>query len=157
MMDDNLEERAKRFKEQMGKHAEKLHPGGKMKTVKTSDIKDAPIRHESLPPKMLKTLKLLYDDVGRYVQPTLEQWELGFMRDTHPEREVTAWCRIAFAWHDFHKRYHGDKRLRDEEEKKLVGALSMISCGITDVKELRLPESTGRRLLKCYLDAGDEQ
>ena len=156
-MDDNLEERAKRFKEQMGKHAEKLHPGGKMKTVKTSDIKDAPIRHESLPPKMLKTLGQLYDDVGRYVQPTLEQWELGFMRDTHPEREVRVWCGIAMAWHIFHKRHTGYERLRDEEEKKLVSALSMISCGTTDVKELRLPESTGRRLLECYLDAKKDQ
>ena len=29
---------------------------------------------------------------------TLEQFEVGFMRDMHPESEVALWCSITAAW-----------------------------------------------------------
>jgi len=32
---------------------------------------------------------------------TLEQFEVGFMRDMHPEREVDVWCSITAAWLDY--------------------------------------------------------
>ena len=36
--------------------------------------------------------------IGRYVGLTLEQFEIEFMRDMHPQKEVALWFRIAKAW-----------------------------------------------------------
>ena len=55
--------------------------------VKLSELEEGPIRHE-LDPEAQKIARYTYNLVGKYVQPTLEQWELGFMRDAHPRREL---------------------------------------------------------------------
>jgi hypothetical protein len=61
-------------------------------------LRPGPIRHESLPPELLALIGAVFEVVGPYLHFTLEQFEVGFMRDAHPEREVTLWCRIAKAW-----------------------------------------------------------
>ena len=43
-----------------------------------------PIRHKSLPPDQLGQIRAVYDVIGPYVGMTLEQFEIGFMRDMHP-------------------------------------------------------------------------
>jgi hypothetical protein len=42
-----------------------------------------PIRHKSLPPDLLGQIRAVYDVIGPYVGMTLEQFEIGFMRDMH--------------------------------------------------------------------------
>ena len=126
------------------------------KEVKVSVLKPGPFRHESLPPEIHQTLSVLYESVGRYIDPTLEQWELGFMRDAHPEREVALWSKIAFAWREYHLRYTGGDRLDDVEEKQIVGFLVLLSMGVTNVPESKLPETTKQRLHSCYLNAAND-
>ena len=126
------------------------------KEVKVSVLKPGPIRHESLPPEMLETLKALYDSVGRYMDPTREQWELGFMRDANPAREMEGWSKIAFAWREYHLRYTGGDRLDDVAEKQIVGFLVLLSRGVTNVPESKLPETTKQRLHSCYLNAAND-
>jgi hypothetical protein len=41
---------------------------------------------------------------------TLEQFEIDFMRDMHPEREVAIWCGIAKAWLAYHEDFLGNER-----------------------------------------------
>ena len=71
-------------------------------------LRPGPIRNESLPPELLEQIKAVFDVVGPYISMTLEQFEVGFMRDTHPESEVACGaasrlcvaglhCRIAVA------------------------------------------------------------
>jgi hypothetical protein len=81
---------------------------------------------------------------------TLEQFEIGFMRDMHPEREVALWCNITLAWVDYHEKYLGGDTLPEEDENKLLGTLVVISAGVDDVSKLKVPAEVGRRLLECY-------
>jgi hypothetical protein len=83
---------------------------------------------------------------------TLEQFEIGFMRDMHPESEVALWCRITKAWLAYHEDFLGNETLPNDEERKLLGALIAISTGIEDVSKLNVPVEVGRRLVKCYDD-----
>ena len=42
--------------------------------------------------------------VGHYIEPTLEKWTLGFMREWHVVKEVMIWHRFAFAFVMYHRR-----------------------------------------------------
>jgi hypothetical protein len=117
-------------------------------------LRPGPIRHESLVPDLLGQIKAVYDVIGPYLGMTLEQFEIDFMRDMHPEREVALWCRIAKACLAYHEDFLGNETLPNEEERKLLGALVAISTGVEDVSKLNVPVEVGRRLLKCYDDPG---
>jgi hypothetical protein len=116
-----------------------------------------PIRHKSLPPDLLGQIRAVYDVIGLHIDMTLEQFEVDFMRDMRPEREVSLWCRIAKAWLAYHEDFLGNETLPNEEERKLLGALVAISTGVEDVSKLNVPVEVGRRLIQCYENpAGDK-
>ena len=94
--------------------------------------------------------------IGRYIGMTLEQFEIGFMRDMHPESEVALWCSITAAWLAYHEKFLGDETLPDEQERNMLGALIAISTGVDGVTKLNVPEEVGRRLLQCYDELGKE-
>jgi hypothetical protein len=120
--------------------------------VDPSQLRPGPIRHESLPPELLEQIKAVYDVIGPYLDMTLEQFEIGFMRDMYPESEVVLWFRITKAWLAYHEDFLGNETLPNEEERKLLGALIAISTGIEDVSKLGVPVEVGRRLVQCYDD-----
>ena len=120
--------------------------------VDPRQLRPGPIRHGSLPPELLEHIKAVYDLIGPYIGMTLEQFEVGFMRDMHPECEVGLWIRITKAWLAYHEDYLGNETLPNEEERKLLGALTAISTGIIDVAKLNVPVEVGRRLIQCYDD-----
>jgi len=117
-------------------------------------VRPGPIRHESLPPELLEHIKAVFDVIGPYIGMTLEQFEIGFMRDMHPASEVTLWWGITKSWLAYHYKFLNDDVLPDDEEKKLLSALIAISTGVQNVKKLGVPVKVGRRLLKCYDDLG---
>ena len=126
--------------------------------VDPKQLRPGPIRHESLPPELLDQIKAVFDVIGPYIGITLEQFEIGFMRDMHPESEVALWFRITKAWLAYHEDFLANETLPDEDEKKMLGALVAISTGINDVARLNVPEEVGRRLIECYADpAGDQR
>ena len=118
--------------------------------IDPSKLRPGPIRNESLPPELLEQIKAVFDVIGPYINMTLEQFEIGFMRDMHPESEVALWCSITAAWLAYHEKYLNDETPSDEEERKLLGALIAISTGVEDVAKLNVPTVVGRRLLRCY-------
>jgi hypothetical protein len=124
--------------------------------VDPRDLRPGPIRHETLPPDLLEHVQAVYDVIGPYLNTTLEQFEIGFMRDADPKSEVALWCNITSAWIAYHEKYLGEEPLPDEEEKKLVGALVAISAGVEDVAGLGVPVEVGRRLLECYDESGED-
>jgi hypothetical protein len=63
--------------------------------VDLSKLRPGPIRHKSLSPGLLEHIEAVHDVVGPYLDTTLEQFEIGFMRDANPEDEVAVWCSIA--------------------------------------------------------------
>ena len=121
-------------------------------------LRPGPIRHESLPPQLLEQIEAVFGVIGPYLGMTLEQFEVGFMRDMHPESEVALWFKITKAWLAYHEDFLGNETLPNEEERKLLGALIAISTGIEDVSKLKVPVEVGRRLIRCYADpAGDHR
>lgn len=121
-----------------------------------SQLNPGPIRHDSLPPELLEHIKAVYDVVGPYMDTTLEQFEIGFMRDSDPESEVVVWCSIVAAWIAYHEQYLDDHYLSEDEEKKLLAALISISTGVDDVHMLGVSEDVGTKLLNCYEALGEE-
>ena len=115
-----------------------------------------PIRNEPLHPELLEQIKAVFDEIGPYIDMPLEQFEIVFMRDMHPESEVALWCSITAAWLVYHEKFLVDKTLPDEEERKLLGALIAIATGVEDVTKLDVPVEVGSRLLQCYNDLGKE-
>jgi hypothetical protein len=124
--------------------------------VDPKELRPGPIRQESLPPDLLELIRSAYDVIGPYLNATLEQFEVGFLRDADPKMEVALWCSITAAWIAYHEKYLGGELLPDEEEKKLVGALIAISFGVEDVAELGVPVEVGRRLLECCDELGED-
>jgi hypothetical protein len=126
-------------------------PKGRMEKVNIADLKPGPIQHKSLPDKLLKNIRTLYEMVGHYSCSTLEEWEIGFMRDTRPEREVAVWSRVALAWMKYHKLYLNNKILSDDKESDLVNVLVSFSLGANDNP---LEELVGKdivvKLKECY-------
>jgi hypothetical protein len=113
-------------------------------------LRPGPIRHESLPRKLLEQIKAVHGQIGSYLGVTLEQFEIGFMRDLHPENEVALWCSVTAAWLTYHEKFLEDEPLPDKDEKKLLAALIAISTGVEDVNKLGVPADVGHRLLECY-------
>jgi hypothetical protein len=83
---------------------------------------------------------------------TLEQFEVGFMRDLHPQSEVALWCSITAAWLAYHEKHLRDETLPDDRERKLLGALIAISIGFEHLAKFDVPVEVGRRHLQCYDD-----
>src|SRR5262249_29156080 len=102
-----------------------------------------PISHKSLPPDLLGQIRAVYDVIGRHVGMTLEEFEIDFMRDMHPEREVAMWCGIAKAWLAYNEDFLENKTLPDEEERRLLGALVAISTGVEDLSKFNVPVEVG--------------
>jgi hypothetical protein len=126
--------------------------------VDPRQLRPGPIRHESLPPELLEQIGAVFGVIGPYLNMTLEEFEIGFMRDMHPESEVCLWFRITKAWLAYHEDFLGNERLPNEEERTLLGALIAISTGVEDVSKLNVPVQVGRRLACCYDDpAGDHR
>jgi hypothetical protein len=118
--------------------------------IDPNKLRPGPIRHKSLPPKLLKIIRSVYEVVGPYLNTTLEQFEIGFMREMRPEKEVAVWCKITTAWIGYHEQFLDEQLQSDKEETKLLGALIAISSGVEDVEKLAVPIEVGRRLMECY-------
>ena len=128
------------------------HHKSEPERIDRSRLRPGPIRHESLSPELLDQIKAVFDVIGPYLGMTLEEFEIGFMRDMHPESEVALWFRITKAWLAYHEDFLGNETLPSEEERKLLGALIAISTGIEDVSKLNVPVEVGRKLIECYDD-----
>lgn len=61
-------------------------------------IKQSRIKHPALSEALLPRIQAIHDRIRDVYDVTLEQFEIAFMRDADPEREVTVWERIAAAF-----------------------------------------------------------
>jgi len=87
----------------------KLHPGK--------------IKHERLDPKWEQVARHTFQVVGYLVKPTYEQWELDFLRDQNPQKELFLWLVISDA---FEAAVLGRP---DLDEITILGDLILISTG----------------------------
>ena len=75
----------------------KVRLGDLMEAMASGAIRPGPIRHKTLSAEMLRDIRDCYDRAGKYWVRTLEEFEIGFMRDAEPEIEIAVWKRIANA------------------------------------------------------------
>ncbi len=71
---------------------------GKVEMVDPTKLKPGPIRHESLDEADQAIARFTFAVLGHFQCPTFEQWELGFLRDMHPRRELVIWLRFSIAF-----------------------------------------------------------
>jgi hypothetical protein len=127
----------------------------KRKPAKPSKPKPSPIHHVHLPDELLKQIAAIYKSLGPYLGTTLEQFEIGFLQDMHPVREIALWIKIEAAWRSYHAKFLPDRSPSKEEEKKLVSAFIAIATGITDSVTLGVSPDVARKLLDCFAHASD--
>ena len=112
------------------------------------------IRHETLSPQLLVQIKAVYDVIGPYLDTNLEQFELKFMRDLHPEKEAAIWIVITTVWFSYHEKYLNNETLADEDERSLLDALLLLTTGADQASTMNVPEDVGRKLRQCYDSLG---
>jgi len=101
--------------------------------VPVGKIKPGPLRHKrGLSPLLEQIGRMLYSKVGHFVYPSFEQWEIGFMRDMHPWREILIWEAIART-HDLYLAKHPDADMQQP-----VGTIVSISLGHVSEKETKV-------------------
>ena len=122
----------------------------KPEKIDLSQLRPGPIRHETLPQELLDRIRAVHKLIGAHLNMSLEMFEIGFMRDAHPEREVAIWSSIAGAWVRYHEQFTGERPLPNGDDKSLLGALIQISSGIDDPADLQVPPEIGTRLIACY-------
>ena len=70
------------------------------RTLTSAELKKivpGPIQHSALDPFLTEWARKLFERAGYLVQPAFELWELNFMRDIDPVREIFIWESIARA------------------------------------------------------------
>ncbi len=115
---------------------------GEIRKVPLEDITQGPIRHKKgLTPLLEELARAIFAKVGHFVYPTFEQWDLGFMRDMHPWREILIWENIARAF-DLYVAEHPEAA----NSEQIVGTIVSISTGYVSENETE----TEKELRKLY-------
>ena len=91
--------------------------------IPVEQLHAGPIRHKKLNRDDLAVARYTHRKIGRYNCPTMEQWELGFLRDANPRQELAIWLRMAFALDDYCQKHPKANR------KTTAALLIKLSCG----------------------------
>jgi hypothetical protein len=76
----------------------KIANTGEIKEVDIDSLKTGPIRTTDFSDALLERIGVIHAIIKDVCCPNLEQFEVGFMHDANPEREVARWERIAVAY-----------------------------------------------------------
>lgn len=106
-----------------------------LEEIPIDKISIGPLKHETLSDDHIARIKQIYDICGQFVGETLEQWEIGFMRDSDPEREILVWEQMASRL----KTFTANVKPTHARLKKAYESLLLISLGVTD--PIKLPSS----------------
>ena len=118
--------------------------------IDPKQVHSRPIRHDSLSIELLDQINVIYAVIGRYVATSLEQFEIGFMRNANPVDEVARWSCITVAWITYHEQHLANVLLSDNVERRLIAALFAIAECVEDVEKLDVPANVGTNLMDCY-------
>ena len=81
----------------------------------------------------------LFDRVGRFVQPTLERWESGFLQEGNVAQEVIVWEAIARTFEAYTSEHP------DGDHCGLVRTISAITAGVMFEEETPETEALRQR------------
>ena len=77
---------------------------GKTVEIEVEKLRPGRVQHADLPEPLLRRIRAIHEAVNGLVGSTLEQMELNFMRDSHPEKEVAHWERIVAGMERVHRK-----------------------------------------------------
>jgi hypothetical protein len=115
--------------------------------VRREDLKESPLRHGTLPDDLVKVVRWQWRHLAKYSPAgytAFEQWERGFLRDTHPEREIAHWTRLTYALLEF------THRNPNANPESIFKALNALGSGRGDLVK---PRAVRRELEKLYRKA----
>jgi hypothetical protein len=121
--------------------------------VRLSELRPGTIRHESFSPELSQRIAATYREIGHYQEPTLEQWELGFMRDANPEGEVAVWEVFAKAFRLFKQKCWKSGRMKRQQAREIISILCLISAA-QPLAMIRGNAVLKRQLLQCFRAVG---
>jgi hypothetical protein len=107
-----------------------------IRRVKLSNLTAGPIRHEALTDKQLERARLIYACLGPFIGTPFEQFELNFLRDMNPDKEIHIWSCIAVAHQKFLKRKPG---VSEDEARLAFTGLLLNSMGATKPDDMPAP------------------
>ena len=99
----------------------------------------APLAGDRLDPFCRAWLRELFDRVGRFVQPTLERWESGFLQEGNVAQEVIVWEAIAQTFEAYTSEHP------DVDRCGLVRTISAITAGVMFEEETPETEALRQR------------
>ena len=91
------------------------------KRLRIDQLKPGPIRHPDLSPLMIARIASLHSTLDEVYPQSLETWLDGFQRDTHPEREVAWWERVARCYVEYSRRLELNPQQRQAAFKVIFG------------------------------------
>ena len=105
-----------------------------VQSIPISQIRPGKIRRKSLTAQQEDLARQLYVICGHFIQPTFEQWELAFLRESNPSEELLRWYIISETF----------VRLRrdcpDEAHRPLLGEIVLRSTGGAPTKHPEIVE-----------------
>jgi hypothetical protein len=69
--------------------------------VDAHKLRKGPLLREALTDAQVKRLRAVFSHLAPFLDETFEQFEIDFLRDAHPDREIGVWEQIASAHRDF--------------------------------------------------------
>ena len=90
-----------------------------IRRIKLVNVQGGPLRRESLTKVQEQRVHAIHRYVKRYLEVTLEQFEITFLRDAHPDREINGWTAIVEAHSDF---------LKERRDKSADVARDVFQC-----------------------------
>jgi hypothetical protein len=85
-------------------------------------FEDGPLRHGPFPEDVRERIRAIQAVFSEVAPKTFEEWEDGFRRDTHPDREINIWLCMGQAYLHF-----TDGRDLDLEQKRDIFAV-VLAC-----------------------------
>ena len=107
--------------------------------VDPTTLRQAPIRHNDID-EFLPLIRWQWRHLGKYLNfcNSFEAWELGYLRDGEPEREIALFTRATYAFLEY----------PEVNRSKLVGSLIHLLNGRSD---LVTPRKVAKELVKLLM------
>lgn len=120
------------------------NPEGELMWVLTEDISKPPLKHDGID-ALLPVLRWQWKHLKKYLTNTkcrsFEDWELDFLRERNPVREIAWWSQATYAYLEFCHRSPGVNK------EAVFGAITAILAGQpANIK----PKSVEKKLRKLF-------
>ena len=120
--------------------------------ISTTDdpVKPGPYQRNSLPSDLSSRVKALKQVLDEVYPKSLEEWEDGFLRDLHPEKEVAICERIAAV-------YEATKHLTKDEPGRREAFKVLLTCSVSNERDVlhvldirAISRSAAKQIISMY-------